>query len=209
MKQDYYSILGVAKNASQEDVKKAYRKLAIQYHPDKKGGDEKKFKEINEAYSILGDEKKRNYYDRFGSAPGSQGAGGDPFGGFGGFRHGNGSQDFGDIFGGSFDLNDLFEQFFGGAPRGGFRGSARTHARNWTTLELEIPLSLAVLGGTVEVQTQWGKARIEIPPGTETGESIRWSDTSIDIIFVMKVKTPRHISKKARELFEALKKEGL
>jgi len=63
---DYYEILGVGKNASQDEIKRAYRKLAHEHHPDKKGGDEKKFKEINEAYQILGDEQKRQQYDRFG-----------------------------------------------------------------------------------------------------------------------------------------------
>lgn len=204
MGKDYYTILGVKRGASQDDIKKAYRKLALQYHPDKKGGDEKRFKELNEAYSILGDEKKRAYYDRFGVAPGAEAGGqGNPFGGFG---FGDNMQDFGDIFGGSFDLNDIFSQFFGGG--GGF-GGARTHTRGWTSLELEIPLSLAVLGGAVDVQTRWGKARLQVPPGVQTGDRLRWTDKAMDIIFVIKVKTPRTLSKKARDLFEELKKEGV
>src|ERR1700723_3004357 len=73
---DYYSILGIQKNASEEEVKKAYRTLAHKHHPDKAGGDEKKFKEINEAYQVLSDKNKRAQYDRFGTA--------DPMGGFGG-----------------------------------------------------------------------------------------------------------------------------
>lgn len=104
MSKDYYKILGIEKNASQDDVKKAFRKLAHKYHPDKADGDEEKFKEANEAYQVLGDEKKRQQYDQFGSA-GFNGAGG-----FGGQGYGGQGMhfDFGDI-----DLGDLFGQAFG------------------------------------------------------------------------------------------------
>lgn len=106
---DYYKILGVDKTASDEDIKKAYRKLAHQHHPDKKGGDEKKFKEINEAYQTLSSKEKRAQYDRFGKTfdggAGGPGAGGFSQGGFGGF----------DFQGGDFgDLGDIFEAFFDG-----------------------------------------------------------------------------------------------
>lgn len=107
---NYYDILGVPKSASKEKVKQAYRKLAHQYHPDR-GGDEKKFKEINEAYQVLGDEKKRAQYDQFGSAFSSQGFGGDHRG-FGGFDFSS--------FGGNargFDFNDIFSEFFSGGAR--------------------------------------------------------------------------------------------
>lgn len=110
---DYYKTLGVEKNASKEDVKKAYRRLAHQYHPDK-GGDEQKFKELNAAYQVLSDEKKRAQYDQFGTA-------------FDGNTHGSGSQGFGADFNG--DLGDIFEQFFGGRAGAGFRGRARTGER--------------------------------------------------------------------------------
>ena len=106
---DYYQILGVSKEASQEDIKKAYRKLAHKYHPDK-GGDEKKFKEISEAYQILGSKKKRTQYDKFGRVfEGGQGFGQD-FGGFdpGAFWGSQGAQGFDSI-----NLEDLFEEFFG------------------------------------------------------------------------------------------------
>lgn len=95
MPKDYYNILGVSKNASQDEIKQAFRKLAHKYHPDKAGGDELKFKEINEAYQILGDEKKRKQYDQFGS---------NDFGGFdfSGFSSA-GFEDFGDIFGDLFN----------------------------------------------------------------------------------------------------------
>ena len=86
MSKDYYKILGVEKNASKEDIKKAFRKLAHQYHPDKTGGDETKFKEASEAYTVLSDDTKRQQYDTFGSA----GPGGSGFGGFGGGSSGGG-----------------------------------------------------------------------------------------------------------------------
>lgn len=113
---DYYQILGLQKGASKDEVKKAFRKLAAKYHPDKKTGDEDKYKEVTEAYAVLGDDKKKAEYDTYGHAFNS-GGGGAGFGGFnwadfqqaGGFQ---GGQSF------EFDLNDIFENFgFGGSPR--------------------------------------------------------------------------------------------
>jgi len=109
MKKDYYDILGVQKNATEEEIKKAYRKLAHQYHPDKTGGDSDKFKEISEAYQVLSDKNKRVAYDRFGSAEGFGGSG-NPFAGMGGVNGVN--FDFGGIDMG--DLSSIFEGIFGG-----------------------------------------------------------------------------------------------
>ena len=121
--QDYYELLGVSKGASDDEIKKAFRKLAVKYHPDKEGGDEAKFKEINEAYEVLKDKQKRQRYDQFGHAGvGGSGAGaGNPFEGFQGFG-GNG-QGFEFNFGDG-GLGDIFGQFFGGgqAQRGPQRG---------------------------------------------------------------------------------------
>jgi molecular chaperone DnaJ len=111
MSKDYYKTLGVDKGANQDEIKKAFRKQAHQYHPDKADGDEEKFKQANEAYQVLGDEKKRQQYDQYGSAA-FNGAGGGQ--GFGGFGQGGGQHDFGDI-----DLGDLFGQAFGFGGRGG------------------------------------------------------------------------------------------
>lgn len=116
-KRDYYEVLGVSRAASPDEIKKAFRRLAVQYHPDKEGGDEAKFKEVNEAYEVLKDEGKRQRYDQFGHAGvgTSASSGGDPFSGFGGFRgQGQGAHvDFGDL-----GLGDIFESFFGGGRSG-------------------------------------------------------------------------------------------
>lgn len=120
-KRDYYEVLGIAKGASADEIKKAFRKAAIQYHPDKEGGDETKFKEANEAYEVLKDEQKRQRYDQFGHAGVGGGAagGGNPFEGFGG--NGQGFEfNFGD--GG---LGDIFGSFFGGGAGSGQRGPRR------------------------------------------------------------------------------------
>lgn len=120
-KRDYYDILGVSKDASPDEIKKAFRRLAIQHHPDKEGGDETKFKEANEAYEVLKDPSKRQRYDQFGHAGvgGSAASDGNPFGGFGG-GHQTGNFDFGDL-----GLGDIFENFFGGGSKGGQRRQAR------------------------------------------------------------------------------------
>ncbi len=117
MNKDYYKVLGVSKSASQEEIKKAYRKLAHKYHPDKSGGDEKKFKEINEAYQVLSDKTKREQYDRFGqtfSGSGGFSSQGGPTGGwdFSGFDFRQGGREGGFDFGG--DFGDIFSDIFGG-----------------------------------------------------------------------------------------------
>ncbi|MBI5401143.1 MAG: molecular chaperone DnaJ [Candidatus Yonathbacteria bacterium] len=134
MAKDYYKTLGVEKNASQDEIKKAFRKLAHEHHPDK-GGDEKKFKEASEAYQVLSDEKKRREYDTYGSAGQGQGFGGGQEGGFSGFQGGFGGQGFEGV-----DLNDIFGDFFGG----GRREQAR-RGRD-IAVDLEISFSEAVFG---------------------------------------------------------------
>src|SRR6185437_13540892 len=141
MSKDYYHILGVEKSASEEDIKKAYRKLAHQYHPDKPGGDERKFKEINEAYQVLSDKGKRAHYDRFGTADPMGGFGGFGQGGFGGngagFPGGNWNVDF-ENMGDMGDLGDIFETFFEGL---GVRPQRKTYQRG-ADLELQEEISL-------------------------------------------------------------------
>ena len=138
-KRDYYEVLGVSKDASADEIKKAFRKAAVKHHPDKEGGDETKFKEINEAYEVLKDQQKRQRYDQFGHAGvggASGGGGGNPFGGFdfGGFG-GQGQNvhfDFGD--GG---LGDIFGQFFGGGASRQPRPSRGRDVETSVTLSFE------------------------------------------------------------------------
>lgn len=142
---DYYEILGLQKGATKDEVKKAFRKLAAQYHPDKKTGDEEKFKEISEAYAVLGDEKKKAEYDAYGHA--FQGAGGGPQGGFGGFNWSDFQQSGGGQ-GFQFDINDIFENFgdmFGGG------GERRTHRGRDISIDIELDFSESIFGITRKV----------------------------------------------------------
>lgn len=149
-KRDYYETLGVTKAASADEIKKAFRKLAVKYHPDKDGGDEAKFKEINEAYEILKDQQKRQRYDQFGHAGvgGNGGGGGNPFEGFGGFNGQDVHFDFGD--GG---LGDLFGQFFGGGQN---TGQQRQRRGNDVETSITLDFKEAVFGieRTIELNLQ-------------------------------------------------------
>lgn len=142
-KRDYYEVLGVGKNASDDELKKAFRKKAIEFHPDK-GGDEAKFKEVNEAYEVLKDDRKRQRYDQFGHAGvGSSAAsdGGNPYAGFGGAGGQNINFDFG-------DLGDIFGSFFGGQS-GGRQRKARG---NDVQTKLDLSFEQAVFGTEVELK---------------------------------------------------------
>lgn len=142
-KRDYYEVLGVAKDASADELKKAYRRLAVKLHPDKAGGNEDQFKELNEAYQILSNPDKRQRYDQFGHAGvgGSAASDGGPgFGGFGGFGQGQRvNVDFGDL-----GLGDIFESFFGS----GFGSRDRTGRKRGNDLEETLTLDFeeAVFG---------------------------------------------------------------
>jgi molecular chaperone DnaJ len=141
-KRDYYEVLGVARDAGEEDLKKAYRKLAMKWHPDRNQGDkdaEGKFKELNEAYDVLKDAEKRAAYDRYGHAAFEQG------GGPGGFGGG------GSPFGGAFE--DIFEEMFGrfGGGRGGGRGGATGRGADLRT-QVEISLEEAFAGTKTNIR---------------------------------------------------------
>jgi DnaJ-class molecular chaperone len=191
-KRDYYEVLGVGKSASTAEIKSAYRKLALEWHPDrnKKPEAHEKFKEINEAYAVLSDPQKKSTYDQFGHsafAPGGgfggQGPQGGPFGG--GFRqqgpftyyYSTGGQ--GSPFAGfeeMFDPFEIFEQFFGG----GFGGRAR---RVHPSYEITIDFMDAVKGVTREVHVPRGEAgqgsirkTIKIPAGVDNGSRIRFDE---------------------------------
>lgn len=142
-KRDYYEVLGVGKGASPDEIKKAFRRLAVQHHPDR-GGDEAKFREINEAYEVLKDDSKRKRYDQFGHAGvGSSAASdGNPFGGFGGAQ--DFSFDFGDL-----GLGDIFGSFFGGDTGGARRGRKARGQDVETTIE--ITFEQAVFGTEVDL----------------------------------------------------------
>jgi len=135
-KRDYYEVLGVGKDASADEIKKAFRRAAIQHHPDKEGGDETKFKEVNEAYEVLKDPSKRQRYDQFGHAGVGGSASGNPYGG--GFNGQNINFDFGDL-----GLGDIFGSFFGGGNRQ--RGQRQARGRD-VEARLEISFEEAVFG---------------------------------------------------------------
>jgi len=173
---DYYKILGVDKSASQDDIKKAFRKLAHEHHPDKNKGNaeaEKKFKEASEAYATLSDAGKRANYDRFGAAGAGAGfnpnQGGGFGGGFGGFDFSQFQQGgFGGNFNGQhveFDLGDIFGEFFGGGRR------ARK-GKN-ITIDIQVTFKESIFGVEREISTGKEKFSVKIPAGMENGQGLR------------------------------------
>jgi len=182
--QDYYNVLNVDKSASQEEIKKAYRKLALKWHPDKNDSDqaEEKFKEINEAYEVLSDPKKKQAYDQFGHAAFQQGMGGAGAGRQGGqqgpftytFNFGGGESPFSGAegFGEFSDPFEIFNQFFGGASP---FGQARRRQRK-PTYQIQIGFMEAINGVEKEVQLNGGSKKIKIPAGVQDGQRIRFDD---------------------------------
>jgi DnaJ-class molecular chaperone len=192
MPRDPYEVLGVARNASEEDIKKAYRKLARQHHPDRNPGDkqaETRFKEVQDAYDILSDKTKREQYDRFGFA--GPGPGG--FGGGGGPRGGSFRWEGGAPFGGAegIDLESILRQF-GGAGGGegpdleelvGRRTRGRTRGRARpaeTETEVTIPFDTAALGGSVSLGIDGREVSVKIPAGVEEGKRLRLAGQAPD-----------------------------
>jgi DnaJ-class molecular chaperone len=189
-KRDYYDVLGVSRNASLEEIKKAYRKLALEWHPDRNKSPqaEERFKEINEAYEVLSDPEKRAAYDQFGHAAFTPGG----MGGFEGFPGGftrtykkgpftytyttfgsSPFEGFGFDFEGFSDPFEIFEQFFGGSP---FRETRQIPRYGLTLSFLE-----AAKGCEKEIVVEGKKRKIRIPPGVEDGTRIKFSDFYVTI----------------------------
>lgn len=156
MANNFYDTLGVKKDASDDEIKKAYRKLAHKHHPDKAGGDEKKFKEINEAYQVLSDKTKRSQYDQFGQTFNQQGgAGGGGFSGYDFSGFGQGAQGFDFQFGGG-DFEDIFSNIFGGSG-GGQRGGRRA-AKRGQDIQVDIEISFMEMVNGVEREVNLRKS---------------------------------------------------
>lgn len=204
MSKDYYKILGIDKNASADEIKKAFRKLAHQYHPDKQGGNEEKFKEVNEAYQVLSDTNKRSRYDQFGTAEGPAGFGG------GGYRT---TVDFEDLFGGRAssrtgfgfgNLGDLFEGVF---------------AEAFSQVQMELPVKLTdlLLGAEIPLETGTGEQiMLKIPPGTQPGTTFQFRGKGGqhrrgrgDLYLIVRLELPRRLSKEQQKILEELRKTGI
>ena len=202
MANDYYDILGVKRGSSADEIKRAYRKLALKYHPDKAGKThEGKFEEVNNAYQVLSDPKKRAAYDQFGSAEG--------FGGFGG-----GGQGFEDIFsqggfrggfsGGGGGLGDIFESFFG-------------QAFAQVQVELTVKLTQALLGETLTIQTPSGEQlTINLPAATQDGQTFRFPGKGQpyrggrgDLMITIRVRYPDRLTPDQKKALEQLRNAGL
>lgn len=190
---DYYKTLGVDRKANENDIKRAYRKLALQYHPDRNPGDKKaedKFKDINEAYQVLSDPTKRSRYDQLGDSYSSWQQRGQPTGGFNwedwvssqGGQGGGARVDYGnidEILGGGF--SEFFRRIFGGMPdlnqqQTGRRPYQRPAPRQSYQHELTISFAEAYQGSTRSVDVNGKRLEIKIPAGVPSGKKIRYKD---------------------------------
>lgn len=195
MAKDYYEVLGVQKNATADEVKRAYRKLALQYHPDRNKGKDasEKFQEVTHAYEVLSDQQKRQAYDQFGQAAFEQGSpfgqAGGPFGGFGGQQHtgrygpfsytyytsnepGAGGPQVEFDFGGFSDPFEIFEQFFGGGSPFGARQRRPVYS-------IAIDFMEAVNGTTKRVDIGGKTQTIKIPLGVDNGSRVRFGEYDV------------------------------
>ncbi|MCP4523314.1 MAG: DnaJ domain-containing protein [Candidatus Gracilibacteria bacterium] len=221
MSNNFYDTLGVNKNASADEIKKAYRKQAMKYHPDRNKGDtsaEKKFKEVNEAYTVLSDAQQKKQYDTFGSAKGS------PFGsgGFGGQSTGQGGfggfEDMFSQFGGAggsqqqgshFDFEDLF----GGSSQGRKTQAQEKPISLDFEKTYEIPIFDLILGCKIEVSGVYGqKAKLKIPAHSKPGSKFRVKDFGKSeglkkghLIVKVDARMPKHISDVDLQMLERIR----
>jgi curved DNA-binding protein len=216
---DYYKILGVERSAGEDDIRKAYRKLAMKYHPDRNPNDkqaEERFKEINEAYQVLSDATKRAHYDRLGSdysnwqqrgAPGDfnwdqYGGGGFP----GGVRVEYGDLD--DLFGGAGGFSDFFRTIFGRSAEGAGTGT-RTRTRQQPQgyqQELAITLDEAYNGTTRLLQSDGKQKQVRIPAGVRTGSKVRVAGAGpngLDLYLIVEVQDDKRFERRGNDLHTA------
>lgn len=201
---DYYKILGVNRKANEEDIRKAYRKLAMQYHPDRNPNDkqaEERFKEINEAYQVLSDSKKRAHYDRLGSDYSTwqrRGAPGDfDWGRYGGgFPSGTGTrvdiEDMDEMFGGGF--SDFFRTIF---------GIGNAQASQGYQQELDISLEEAYRGTTRLLQSNGREKQVRIPAGVRTGSRVRVpgaGPNGLDLYLIVNVQDDKRFERRGNDL---------
>jgi len=222
---DYYQILGVSRGASADDIRKAYRKLAMRYHPDRNPDDkqaEEHFKDINEAYQVLNDPQKRAHYDRVGNAYSSWQQRGAPSGGFdwsqwttgapGGTRVEFGG-DLSDLFG---DEGGVFSDFFRTIFGGGGMGAAGTASRGRSASrgapayqqQVEISLEDAFNGTTLQLQTDGKRKRVKIPAGVRTGSKVRVAGAGpngTDLYLIVQIKEDERFERKGNDLYTAAK----
>jgi curved DNA-binding protein len=214
---DYYKILGVERSASEDEIRKAYRKLAMKYHPDRNPNDqqaEERFKEINEAYQVLSDTKKRAHYDRLESDYSNwqqRGAPGDfnwdQYGG-GGFPGGVRVEysDLDDLFGGAGGFSDFFRTIFGRSAEGAGTGGTRTRARQQPQgyqQELSITLDEAYNGTTRLLQSDGKQKQVRIPAGVRTGSKVRVAGAGpngLDLYLIVEVQDDKRFERRGNDL---------
>ena len=213
---DYYKTLGVARNASTDEIRKAYRKLAMQYHPDRNPGDkqaEERFKEVNEAYQVLSDSQKKAHYDRVGSAYSNWQQRGAPSGGFDWSQFARGApggtrvnvEDFGDDL-----FSDFFRSIFGGMGGVGSAGRGNPAARGNPAYQQQVEISLedAFNGATLQIQSEGKRKKVRIPAGVRTGSKVRVAGAGpngMDLYLIVQVKEDERFERKGNNLHTTAK----